>query len=108
MEHLRAYSPRTIEALRLLGSRIRLARQRRRMTVEELAERVGVSQATMRRIEQGSPTVRAGGMFEAAAVLGVPLFDEDPRRVGLETRQVATELALLPRSVRKPAISDDF
>lgn len=108
MEQTRAYSGRTTEALQLLASRIRLARQKRQMTTTELAERVGVSRITIRKIEQGSPGVRIGLVFEAASILGVALFDEDPGRLALEKRQVASELALLPLSVRKPAPDDDF
>lgn len=94
--------------MRLLGGRIRLARTQRRMTVEELAERVGVTHTTVRRIERGSLSVKVGSAFEAASVLGVPLFDEDPGRVGLEARRLASDLALLPRRVRKPVVDDDF
>ena len=108
MERARAFSPRTVEAMRLLGRRIRLARMRRRMTVKELAERVGVTHTTIRRIERGSLSVAVGVVFEAASVLGVALFDEDPARVGLEARQVASDLALLPKRVRKPVVDDDF
>jgi DNA-binding XRE family transcriptional regulator len=108
MERTRAYSPRTVEAMRLLGARIRLARTRRRMTVEELGERVGVTHTTIRRIERGSLSVKVGIVFETASVLGVALFDEDPARVGLETRQVASDLALLPKRVRKPVVDDEF
>jgi transcriptional regulator with XRE-family HTH domain len=94
--------------MRLLGARIRLARTRRRMTVEELGERVGVTHTTIRRIERGSLSVKVGIVFETASVLGVALFDEDPARVGLETRQVASDLALLPKRVRKPVVDDEF
>ncbi len=92
----------------LLGSRIRIARTRRHMTVEELAERVGVTHTTIRGIERGSLSVKVGVVFEAASVLGVALFDEDAARVGLEARRVASELALLPRRVRRPVVDDDF
>lgn len=108
MPQIRAYSPQTSVALKLLGSQIRLARTRRRMTVEELAERVGVSAPTVRQIERGGPTVGAGVMFEAAVILGVPLFDEQPAAVGREARRVSTELALLPKRARKPAVNNDF
>jgi transcriptional regulator with XRE-family HTH domain len=108
MKRSRTYSPRTLDALRLLGQRIRLARKRRNMTVEELAERVGASHTTVRQIERGSPTVGIGVCFEAASILGVALFDEDHARVRLEARQVDSDLALLPKAVRKRRVDDDF
>lgn len=94
--------------MRLLGGRIRLARMRRQMTVQELGERVGVTHTTIRRIERGHLGVQVGIVFETASVLGVALFDEDPARVGLETRQVAADLALLPKRARRPVVDDDF
>jgi transcriptional regulator with XRE-family HTH domain len=97
------------EAVRLLGERVRLARRERRWTLAQLAERVGVTTVTMRKVERGDPTVRLGVAFETAAVLGVPLFHEDAARRRLEARSVEDRLAVLPRSVREPAeIDDDF
>jgi transcriptional regulator with XRE-family HTH domain len=101
------YSARTSEAVALLGARIRLGRRERRWTLEELAERVGVGVVTMRKIEQGDPSVRLGAAFEAATLTGVALFDEDPSRLSLEAARIHDRLALLPRRVRKPTEIDD-
>jgi transcriptional regulator with XRE-family HTH domain len=99
----------TVQAARLLGARVRLARRERRWTVEELAERVGVTHVTMRKVERGDLTVGLGVAFEAAAVLGVPLFHEDPARRTLEAGRVDDRLAVLPALVRKPTeVHDDF
>jgi transcriptional regulator with XRE-family HTH domain len=104
-----AYSPATVEAARLLGARVRLARHERRWTLQELAERIGVTQVTMRKVERGDLTVRLGIALEAAAILGVPLFHEEPSRRALESGRLEDRLALLPQLVRKPAeIDDDF
>jgi transcriptional regulator with XRE-family HTH domain len=107
--HTRTYSRVTIEATGLLGARVRVARRERRWSLLELASRVGVARATMHKVEQGDPTVQLGIAFEAAAILGVPLFDEDPARRALEARRADDRLAVLPRSVRKPLkVDDDF
>lgn len=104
-----AYSPLTIEAARLLGSSIQLARKERRWTLKELAERVGVTEVTMRKIERGDPSVRLGAAFEAAVVTGVPLFDADPVRRSLERERVEARLAALPKTVRRSEDPrDDF
>ncbi len=109
MKRIRTYSPVTVEAARLLGARVRLARRERRWTLQELAERVGVTQVTMRKVERGDLTVALGVAFEAAAVLGVPLFHEDDARRSLERSRVDDRLAVLPQLVRKPAeVDDDF
>jgi transcriptional regulator with XRE-family HTH domain len=109
MKRTRTYSPITVQAARLLGARVRLARRERRWTLQELADRVGVTHVTMRKVERGDLTVGLGVAFEAAAVLGVPLFHEEPSRRTLETGRVDDRLAVLPALVRKPTeVDDDF
>ncbi len=103
-----ALSPVAREAARLLGQRVRLAWRERRWTVVELAERVGVSPVTIRKVETGDPTVALGTAFEAAVLVGVGLFDDDPERRRAEADAVAARLALLPASVRLPAVDDRF
>ena len=101
-------SPVAAEALRLLGARVRLARRRRRWTVEGLAERVGVSPTTIRKVERGDETVAIGTAFEAAVLVGVTLFHDDAARRALEGEVLAGRLALLPAVVRPPTVDDDF
>lgn len=104
----RTLSPLTVEALRLLGRRVAVARRERRWTVAELAERVGVSVVTVRKVERGDPTVALGTAFEAAALLGVILFHEDPPRRALEAELLESRLAVLPAAVRRSAVDDEF
>lgn len=102
-------SPSAREALELLGGSIRAARLRRKWTAAELAERVGVSRPTLASIERGDPTVAIGSVFEAAAIVGVPLFDGELTR-RRSAAQLRTELALLPTRARRAntATDDDF
>lgn len=102
------HTPVALAAAQLLGSRIRLARKERRWTVVELAERVGVSPVTMRKVERGDPTVALGTAFESAVLTGVTLFDDDEVRRALEKRHVSDRLALLPASIRTGPVDDDF
>ena len=101
-------SPVSSEALRLLGARVRLGRRQRRWTVEGLAERVGVSPTTIRKVEHGDATVAIGTAFEAAVLVGVALFHDDAARLALEGDALAARLALLPAVVRPLTIDDDF
>ena len=80
------------------------------MSELELAARIGIARSTLQLIEKGSPTVEIGLVFEAASLLSVPLFMEEPWRLGGEIARVQDKLALLPQSVRKPrgAVKDDF
>jgi transcriptional regulator with XRE-family HTH domain len=107
MKHPRALSPLALEAAKLLGASVRLGRSQRRWTVAELAERAGVSEATMLKVEHGDPGVRLGIAFEAAALVGVPLFDEDRSRRALEGARIEDRLAVLPQRVRQPLEADD-
>jgi len=105
----RNLSPLAQEAARLLGASVRLGRCQRRWTVAELAERVGVTEATMLKVEHGDPGVRLGIAFEAAALVGVPLFSEDVSRRALEAARINDRLAVLPQKVRQPPeVDDDF
>ena len=49
-------------------------------------------------------------MFEAATLLGVPLFVEEPSRLASQIERVGDKLALLPQSIRRPRkeVNDDF
>jgi len=105
----RIFSSRTTEATRLLGAQVRLARRERRWTLQELADRVGVTHVTLRKVERGDPTVSLGVAFEAATLAGVPLFGEDGPRRALEAGRVQDRLAALPSRVRRPTkVNDDF
>jgi transcriptional regulator with XRE-family HTH domain len=105
----KTYSAATLEAARVLGGRIRLARHARGWTLAELAERVGVNRNTLLKVETGDPSVRLGVAFEAAVVTGVPLFDPDPRLRARERTNVEEQLALLPTRARPlPEVDDDF
>ena len=100
----------TKEALQLLGASIKVHRLRRRWSIDELAQRVGVSHPTIIKVERADPTVAVGTMFEAAVLVGVPLFDVDPLVHARHQDRLATELKLLPKAARRPAIEadDDF
>ena len=58
--------PQTQEILNQLGEQIRLARLRRHLSAELVAERAGISRMTLSNIEKGSPSVAIGSY---AAVL---------------------------------------
>lgn len=96
------------EAARLLGRRIALGRREHRWTVAELAERVGVSDNTIRKVERGDPSVALGTAFEAASLVGVRLFSEDAATRAREAEYVDARLAVLPERVRRRAVDDNF
>lgn len=98
----------TRDAASMLGALIAARRRERSMTLEDLAQRVGVSRTTMHKIERGDPGVRLGSAFEAATIVGVPLFSPDPTTRDLARAAISERLAVLPERVRRPTIDDDF
>lgn len=63
--------PEASEELKQLASHLTVARRRRRMTLRGLAERTGVSIATLSRLERGDPTVAVGTVLQVLSVLGL-------------------------------------
>jgi len=60
-----------LQRLTSLGERLRAARLRRKFTTTLMAERMGVSRETLRRIELGDASVALGNYFAALQVLGL-------------------------------------
>lgn len=106
----RSYARYTLSAASLLGRMIELERKSRRMTAQELAVRLGVSRGTVQRLEAGDPKVELGLAFEACALMGVRLFDEDAAGLTVRLEEAGKRLALLPKYARalNPAVDDDF
>ncbi len=63
--------PNGIRILILLGEQIRLARLRRKLSTEQVAERAGISRSTLWLIEKGTPSVTMGAYFQVLFVLGL-------------------------------------
>ena len=67
--------PATEDILRNMGEQIKLARLRRNLTAALVAERAGISRATLWKVESGSPAV-AIGMY-AAVLHALGNMDKD-------------------------------
>ncbi len=67
--------PQTQEILIQMGEQIRLARLRRHLSAELVAERAGISRMTLSNIEKGSPSVAIGSY--AAALHALNGMDKD-------------------------------
>jgi transcriptional regulator with XRE-family HTH domain len=110
MVKYRTYSKYTREAAALLGKQVRLERKQRKWTEHELADRAGISRATLQKIEKGDLNVAIGLVFEVAALVGVTLFDDLPSSLVTHLARTDDKLALLPSTVRKrrKTVDDDF
>lgn len=67
--------PETVRYLEQMGSQIKLARLRRNLTAELVAERASISRATLSAIEKGSSSVSIG--HYAAALHALNYMDKD-------------------------------
>lgn len=88
-------------SLTQLGKGINIARRRRRLTAEMMAERIGVGRQTYRRVERGDPSVATGTYLMALFVLGLD-WENLGRSADPRTDDVGTGLTIaeLPKVVR--------
>jgi len=73
--------PRAQKPLTILGENIRLARLRRRYSMEQVAERADISRPTLHSIERGNSNVTIGAYVKVLAVLGL---EDDIARVATD------------------------
>ncbi len=63
--------PRTAKKLEITGEQIKLARLRRKLTAQDVADRAGIGRTTVSQIEKGSPSVSMGMYLAVLSVLGL-------------------------------------
>ncbi|RMB02025.1 helix-turn-helix transcriptional regulator [Eilatimonas milleporae] len=109
-KRLRRYTKITESAVALLGELIQLGRKRRGFSEAQLAERAGVSRATIQRIEKGSMTSEIGLVFELAGLVGIPLFGDLDGSIESTRESTRNKIALLPSRIRESQddLKDDF
>ena len=107
---VRTYSPYSRDAVSLLGGLIRSARLVKKMPIQEVADRAGVSRGLLQRIEKGDMKCEIGVVFEIAHLVGIPLFVPDHADLKRQLSYTNEKLALLPKSARarKSNIYDEF
>lgn len=66
--------PRVEANLSLFGENLKAARLRRKLSMEQVAERAGLSRSTLGAMEKGSASVSIGSYMQVLFVLGL---DED-------------------------------
>lgn len=62
---------KTIRILREIGENIKLARLRRKLSSQQIAERAGIARRTLYGIERGHPNVTIGNYAQVLSVLGL-------------------------------------
>ena len=95
------------DQLQKLGHDLALARKRRRTSLRDMAARMMVNLKTVKRMEQGDPSVGVGIIASALWVLGLH------RRLGelaapeTDTAGLQEEISRLPRDFRKSRKRED-
>ncbi len=110
MPKQRTYSKYAQEAVTLLGKQIKLGRKQRKWSEKNLAERAGISRATLQKIESGDMSCAIGLVFEVATLVSINLFEQDKLPLSKHIEQTRDKIALLPKRIRvkTKAVHDDF
>ena len=110
MEKKRTYSKYAHEAVLLLGKQIKHNRKQRKWSEQNLADRVGISRATLQKIESGEMSPSIGLVFEAATLVDVNLFEQDKIPLSVSIKQTNDKIALLPQRIKAKikVVDDDF
>ncbi len=66
-----AFLPKQQRMFKQVGEQLRLARLRRRLSAEQVAERAGISRNTLYLLEKGSPSSSIATLFRILSVLGL-------------------------------------
>ena len=92
--------PQTQKILSQMGEQIKLARLRRHLTTELIAERAGISRATLWNVEKGNPSVAIG--IYAAVLHALNNMDSDLLLIAKDD-ELGRKLQDLELPVRKRA-----
>jgi transcriptional regulator with XRE-family HTH domain len=97
-----------LKSLEELGRRVRIARIRRRLSTEDLAQACGIGRRTLYRVESGDPGIALGTFLVVLwklalldSISGVADPDTDDHGKILEA-------ASRPQRVRAPSLDNDF
>jgi transcriptional regulator with XRE-family HTH domain len=102
--------PASVEnLLARLGRNIRTARLRRRLSMAELAERIGISRYVVADIEKGKPTTAIAAYLGALWALGLLRDMHEVADPDLDEEGKILERARSPKTApKRKALDDDF
>jgi len=92
-----------------LGQRIKALREQQHMTLAQVAEKIGVSEATVQRYESGDirnpPQERIAAIAQALGVTASTLMGWEEDDLDVEVRLLARDMQQLSPAKRRKAIS---
>jgi transcriptional regulator with XRE-family HTH domain len=101
--------PREVQKqLEELGQRVRIARVRRSMSTEDLAQACGVGRRTLYRIENGEPGIALGTFLSVLWKLALLDTLHGVANPDTDDHGKILEAASRPQRVRAPATDNDF
>lgn len=105
-----ASPPYAVEkALRSLGQNIKKARLRRKLTRDQLAEKIGISRYVLADIEKGKPTTSVAAYLGSLWALGLLNQMEKVADPDLDLEGKTLEAARNPKTApKRKALDDDF
>ena len=83
--------PHQKKIMEKVGEQIRLARLRRKLSVDMVAERAEISRATLWKIEKGNPSVAIGSYLKVLTALGL---QKDMEKLAADTMLRRTQFEL--------------
>lgn len=60
--------PKQKKFLEVMGENLKLARKRRKLTMEQAAQRAGMDRGTLRQVERGNPSISIGAYVNVLSV----------------------------------------
>ena len=97
-----------LKHLEMLGQRVRVARVRRRMTTEDLAQACGMGRRTLYRVEHGEPGIALGTFLSVLWKLGLLDSLDGVANPDTDDHGKILEAAARPQRVRASAPDNDF
>ena len=95
------------EAVKMLGDNIRVARIRRELTQEQLAQKCGIARKTLYAIERGSPGIALGTAYSVLWTLGLLACAKELADPNKDEHGKILEAARQKQRVRSPAPQDN-
>ena len=100
-------SDAALGSLAALGSRLKEARLLRNWTQAEIAEKAGLSESSIRKVEAGSPHITVGAYLALLDVLGLPTAFDRVIAAGDDTLGEALGRNALRKRARAPRAHDN-
>lgn len=100
--------PKHARVLIEVGENVRLARLRRKLSAQQVADRAGISRLTLQKVEKGETSTAVGNLLQVLVVLGLEkdflkLAAEDPLGRKLQDAGLTAKRQRAPKRPGNPS-----